>query len=250
MAKILQKNFQIKVVRVLGENEKSIHSGHRERVKQSFLKTGFNGFSDINILEMLLFYSIPRKDTNETAHNLLNEFGSISAVFDAPIEMLSKVKGVTPNTATLITLMRELFNVYESNKAQISSLSFEDIKNVREYCVSRFIGQTNEKLYAMMLDNNLSLINCVLISTGSPNTSNVNIRRIVEQVVASNATSVIITHNHPNGVAAPSLDDISITKTILDALKYINVKLLDHIIVAGRDSVSLASSSKFKYLFR
>lgn len=234
----------------MGENKKSVHCGHRDRVKQNYRKTGFDGFSDVNKLEMLLFYSIPRKDTNEIAHNLLNEFGSISAVFDAPYEMLVKVKGVTPNTATLITMIRELFNVYESNKIDISKVVLDSGEKTSEYCVSRFIGQTNEQFYAIMLDNNLSLINCVLISSGSPNTSSVNLRRIVEQVVASNATAVIITHNHPNGVAAPSPDDINTTKIVADALKYINVRLLDHVIVAGRDSISLASSSKYKFLFR
>ena len=234
----------------LGENEKGIHSGHRERVKKNFKKTGFNGFSDVNILEMLLYYSIPRKDTNEIAHNLLNEFGSIAAVFDAPYDMLLKIKGVTDNTATLISMTRELFTVYECNKLENSKIMFENGNITCEYCVSKFMGQTNELLYALMLDNNLSLINCALISSGSPNTSSVNIRKIVEQVIASNATAVILTHNHPNGVAAPSMDDIDTTRRVLEALKFINVRLLDHVIVSGRESISLASSSKFKYLFR
>ena len=230
--------------------DENIHSGHRERVKQSFLKSGFDGFSDINKLEMLLFYSIPRKDTNETAHNLINEFGSISAVFDAPTEMLLKVKGVTPNTATLISMTRELFNTYESNKLENSKVVLDTHDKIAEYCVSRFIGKTDEHLYALMLDNNLSLINCALISKGTPNTSSFHIRKIVEQIVATNATSVIICHNHPNGVAAPSSDDLYTTKEIQNALKYLNVRLLDHIIVSGRDSISLANNKKFNYIFR
>jgi len=230
--------------------EENIHSGHRERVKKSFRESGFNGFSDINKLEMLLFYSIPRKDTNEIAHNLINEFGSISAVFDAPPEMLLKVKGVTPNTATLITMTRELFNVYESNKIENSKIVLDDGDKTAQYCVSKLLGKTQEHLYALLLDNNLSLINCALISTGTPNSSSVDIRKIVEQVVASNATAVIMCHNHPNGVAAPSSNDIYITKEISDALKYINVRLLDHVIVAGRDWISLGRNSKFKYIFR
>ena len=230
--------------------EKNIHSGHRERVRENYKKSGFDGFSDVNILEMLLFYSIPRKDTNVIAHNLLNEFGSISAVFDAPYDMLLKVRGITDNTATLISMTRELFKVYESDKIEKSKVSLDSAEKTSQYCVSRFLGQTEEQLYALLLDNNLSLINCVLISKGSPNTSSVDIRKIFEQVVASNATGVMITHNHPNGVAAPSSDDINLTKTVSDALKYINVKLYDHIIVAGRDAISLAASSKFRYLFR
>jgi DNA repair protein RadC len=232
------------------EEKDNIHGGHRQRVKQSFLESGFNGFSDINKLEMLLFYSIPRKDTNVIAHNLINEFGSISAVFDASPEMLMKVKGVTPNTATLISMMRELFNTYENSKLDSSKIVLDNAEKISEYCVSKFIGKTDEHLYALLLDNNLSLINCALISSGTPNTSNIHIRKIVEQVVASNATSVIVCHNHPNGVAAPSSDDLYTTKQISDALKYLNVKLIDHVIVAGRDSISLAASKKFNYLFR
>ena len=230
--------------------EENIHSGHRERVRKSFLESGFNGFSDVNKLEMLLFYSIPRKDTNEIAHNLINEFGSISAVFDAPYEMLLKVKGVTEYTAALITMIRELFNVYESNKLENSKVILDDIDKTLEYCVSRFIGKTDEHLYALLLDNNLSLINCALVSKGTPNTSSVHIRKIIEQVVASNATSVIICHNHPNGVAAPSSADLMITKEITDALKYMNVRLLDHVIVSGREAISLARNKKFNYLFK
>jgi len=230
--------------------EENVHLGHRERVKKSFLESGFNGFSDINKLEMLLFYSIPRKDTNEIAHNLINEFGSISAVFDAPTEMLLKVKGVTPNTALLISMTRELFNTYESNKLDNSKVVLDTSEKISEYCISRFIGKTDEHLYALMLDNNLSLINCALISKGTPNTSSVHIRKIVEQIVASNATSVILCHNHPNGVAAPSSDDLYTTKEVVNALKYLNVRLLDHIIVAGRESISLANNKKFNYLLK
>jgi DNA repair protein RadC len=119
--------------------EKNIHSGHRERVRENYKKSGFDGFSDVNILEMLLFYSIPRKDTNVIAHNLLNEFGSISAVFDAPYDMLLKVRGITDNTATLISMTRELFKVYESDKIEKSKVSLDSAeKNFSVLCFKIF----------------------------------------------------------------------------------------------------------------
>jgi len=226
-----------------------VHEGHRERIKEIYRKNGFDAFSDINILEMLLFYSIPRKNTNEVAHELINTFGSISAVFDAPYEMLLKVKGITPNSATLITMVRNLFTVYEDRKTENQKIYYDNVDKVKEYCVSKFAGLTQEHFYALLFDSNLSLINCALVSKGTANVSSVDTRRIFELVISSNATGVIITHNHPSGFAAPSGEDINSTIHIKNALSNINVRLCDHIIVSGRDAFSMACTPKFKYIF-
>ena len=232
-------------------SEKSkIHQGHRERVRERFLKTGFDGFSDVNILEMILFYSVPRKDTNELAHTLLDEFGSLSGVLDASYDSLIKIKGISPNTASHLTMITKLFQVYETDKFKKEKIILKNSETTGQYCISKFIGETNEKLYAILLDNNNAVIKSALISKGTPNTASVNLRLIVEQVVVSHATSVILAHNHPNGVAAPSSDDIQSTLLVSNTLSNINVRLLDHIIVADRDYIALAKVNKFRYLFK
>jgi DNA repair protein RadC len=230
--------------------EKNIHSGHRERVKESFRKTGFEGFSDINVLEMVLFYSVPRKDTNELAHRLLDEFGSLSGVFDAPYEMLIKVKGISPNTATHIKMMKEVYKRYEKDRYTGKKTILNNSEASGEYCVSLFHGETEEKLYVILLDSSNAVIKYSLISQGTVNRAEIDVRKIIEQTVTSHAVGAIITHNHPYGVAAPSADDINATQVIANALQSINVRLRDHIIVCGSDYTALALSSKFRYIFR
>ena len=230
--------------------EKNVHSGHRERVKENFRKNGFDGFSDINVLEMVLYYSVPRKDTNVLAHSLIDEFGSLSGVFDAPYEMLLKVKGITPNTATHLKMMKEVYKRYELDRYNRKKVVLANSEDSGEFCVSLFHGETVEKLYIILLDSSNAVVKYSLVSEGSVSKAEINTRRIIEQVVTSNAVNAIITHNHPMGVAAPSADDINATQVISNALMSINVKLRDHIIVSGRDYTALARSGKFGYLFR
>ena len=228
----------------------NMHSGHRERVRERYLKTGFDGFSDINILEMLLFYSIPRKDTNEIAHRLLDEFGSLSGVFDAPYEMLLKVKGVTANAAVEIKMITDLFQKYEEDKYSKPRTELSDAAQAGKYCVSKFLGKTVEHFYAIIVDDTNTVMQCILISTGVNNSTSINCRKIIEKAITLNASGIILTHNHPNGVAAPSSDDLQATVEVANALKNINVRLLDHIIVSGRDFISLKKSQKFNYIFK
>lgn len=228
---------------------KNLHSGHRERLKARFNESGFEGFADHNILELLLFYTIPRKDTNELAHRLLDTFGSLSGVFDAPFDMLVKVKGVTANTAYLITMLPSLMKKYEDDKF-CEKIVINSSEKAGELCIAKFIGVTKEQFYVILMDNNSAVKKVALISEGTQTSTNICVRKIVEEVIATNASSVILAHNHPNGVAAPSGDDIHSTQFIIDALSKIDVKVHDHIIVSGRDYIALGKSEKFKFLFR
>lgn len=233
----------------MSDEIKNVHSGHRERLKARFGESGFDGFADHNVLEMLLFYTIPRKDTNELAHRLLDAFGSLSGVFDAPYDMLIKVKGITPNTASLITMLPQLMKKYEDDKFN-GRILLDTSEKAGEYCTAKFIGVNVERLYVILMDNNSYVKKCALISDGTQNSASINARKILEEVIATNATAVILTHNHPSGVAAPSAEDINSTQYIIDALRKIDVRVLDHIIVAGRDYIALGKSSKFSFLFK
>ena len=218
----------------------SIHDGHRERLKNRFRTEGLDAFDEHNVLELLLFYAVPRSDTNPAAHELLDTFGSLSAVFDAPIDALVKVKGVGENAATLIKLIPALARRYEVDKNNIACLASTQL--VGEYLLSRYVGKTQEIVYLICLDGKYKPLCCVAISEGIVNTVSISARRIIELALKYNAVGVVLAHNHPGGIALPSNDDISTTFMIRDALRTINVKLLDHIVVADGDYVSMADS--------
>lgn len=215
-----------------------IHFGHRQRLKNRFLKSGLDEFEQHNILELLLFYAIPRMDTNEIAHNLINHFGNISKVFDAPYDELIKVKGVTANAATLIKFIPNLTRVYLENKYQPPDF-YNTPKKIGEYFLNKFVGINHEVVYMMCLDSSCSLIQCELLTQGTVTAANISIRKIVEMVVRHNACSVILAHNHPRGLAVPSNEDIITTISIKNALKQLDIILLDHIIIAQNSYVSL-----------
>ncbi len=222
-----------------------LHDGHRQRLKDRFLSQGLEGFEDHNVLELLLFYSIPRMDTNEIAHLLLNEFGSLNAVFDAPVEALCKVKGISVHTATLIKMMPALFSRYETDKAAETEI-FTSTREFGKYFVPRFHGKVNEEFHVMLLDDKFKLIRCEKLFEGTVNTTQITLKKLISLVVNSNATGVVIAHNHPKGIALPSQADKTTTYKIYKALDMLNVKLYDHIVVADGDFVSFADSGEFE----
>lgn len=229
----------------------NLHAKHRERVRKSFLADGFNeNTPEHKILEMLLFYSISRKDTNELAHKLINRFGSLAAVLDAPVSELLKIEGVGENTAALIKLIMPVARVYMNSKNISSQENNYNFSKILDSIVDRYIGLTEETVIMTSFNNAGKILGYDVIGRGDISSVGISMRRIVETVVSRNATSVIISHNHPNGNAIPSGSDIAITEKITEALSNIDVKLIDHLIVADGDYVSMRQSSQFKYIFK
>ncbi len=223
-----------------------VHDGHRNRLKALFLSQGLAAFEDHNILELLLFYSIPRSDTNEIAHNLLNEFKTLSGVFDAPIEELCKIKGISQHSATLIKLIPEVFAAYHTDKTKNIRI-IQSTKDAVKFMTPRFYGKNHEEIHVILLDDKKNIIRCEKLFEGTVNSAPVTIKKVVAAAVNSNATSVILAHNHPNGVALPSRSDRMVTENIYKALKFINIELCDHIIIADDDAVSMADSGEFEH---
>lgn len=218
----------------------SVHDGHRQRMIQRFLHEGLDGFEEHQVLEMLLFYSIPRRDTNETAHQLIEAFGSLSGVLDAPYQELLNVPGVGANTAAMLKLLPALTRVYQS--ASVKDIRINSSAAAGEYLLPRFIGRRDEAVFLVCLDVKGQVLSCNLLHEGSVNSAEVNIRKIMSAVLKYNAANVILAHNHPGGVALPSDEDLATTQKIKKALAPMDVALVDHIIVAGGDYVSLADS--------
>lgn len=229
--------------------ENNIHAGHRENVRKKFMENGFpEGTPPHEILEMILFYSIPRADTNETAHLLLNKFGSLSNVFNAPVEELKKVKGMGENSAVLFKLIIAAARAYYEDNMNMAS-KICTLEELGTYLVYRFAGVTEEQFAVVSLGSSGKFISFDVVETGDITAVGVSTRKVVEVLMKTRATAVVLTHNHPNGIALPSGADLTVTKTIGNILSAIGVHLADHIIVADGDFVSLAQSEKFKCLF-
>ncbi len=229
---------------------KNVHEGHRDRLRQRFLDEGLDNFQDHNVLELLLFYSIPRKDTNEEAHNLIDTFGSLSGVFNASYEGLCKVKGIGENSATLIKMMPELFKKYEVDIINNDDVVLNKSELIAKYVSSYFKGLTTEKMYLLCLDSACRVLSFNLISEGIVNATPLNIRTIMEISLKYNASQLILVHNHPSGIVAPSRNDIDATMGIQDLMRKMGMKLSDHIIIGhGDDYFSFRKSDKWKYIF-
>lgn len=222
-----------------------IHDGHREKMRKRFLTTGLDSFADHEALELLLYYAIPRRDTNPTAHALMERYGSLSAVLAAPVEDLRKVEGVGESAAVLLSLVARL-----SRKARLEDASREiglcSTAQAGAYLLELFSGATREMLYQLCLDQKGKLLACKRLSEGSANHTELNIRLLVENAILTSASQVILSHNHPSGIALPSEDDYNTTERARAALRTIGVRLVDHIIVADGDFVSLADSGFFE----
>ncbi len=228
----------------------NLHKGHRERVRKEFLEKGFNEKTPPHkILEMLLFYSIPRKDTNEIAHELINKFGSLEAVLEAPYEQLVKVKGVSENTAALIKLIIPVASRYRS-KIITNNAVLENSNQLGEYLVAKYMGFTKETLAITSLNAKGKVLGFDILSIGDASSVELSVRRVIETVIKRNPVCVVMSHNHPSGSALPSADDIRLTANISDTLSNINVRLLDHIIICENDYVSMAQSERFKHIFQ
>ena len=216
----------------------AVHDGHRARKKRQFREHGLDAFADHEALELLLFYAIPRIDTNPIAHRLIDRFGSLDAVLSAPTEELEKVEGVGENAATLLSL---LFPLVRRSRMTASRqpVILNGCKSTGAYFISLFFGMRDEHLYEACLDAKGKLLQCFKVADGSVDTVNINIRVIVENALKCSASAVILSHNHPSGVALPSEDDNRTTLMVYNALYTVGIKLVDHIIVADDDFVSL-----------
>ncbi|MCR4963558.1 MAG: DNA repair protein RadC [Firmicutes bacterium] len=219
---------------------KNIHSGHRERLKKRALQEGLDQFDDHQVLELLLFYAIPYRDTNELAHRLIQQFGGLSGVLDAEYRQLLDVKGVGPNAASFLALIPQICRSYQLSKWG-DRLLFDNVYTLGEYCVSLFIGCAYEKFYLLCLDNQNRLIQAVLVNEGTINEVSVYPRLVVEKALAYKANSVVLSHNHPGGSLQASVGDVKLTKRLVTVLNEINISVTDHIIVSGNRYISLAA---------
>ena len=223
----------------------SIHDGHRERLKARFRAEGLENFDDLHVLELLLFYAQPRRDTNPAAHALLDRFGSLRAVLDARPEELAAVPGVGENAAMLLQLFPQVTRRYLRDSGDTGDILYTTEQCAR-YLVPYFIGAHEEKVYLLCLDAKCKVLDCRQLQEGSVNAASVSVRKVADAAIRANAASVVLAHNHTSGVALPSQEDRETTAIVRDALAGIGIRLADHIVIAGEDYVSLADDGFFR----
>lgn len=229
----------------------SAHEGHRERVRNRILREGIDGMEPHVVLEALLFYTYARGDTNELAHKLLNTFGSLAGVLDAPYDTLKEIPGVGDKTAFFLKFLPQVFRVYSVEKSlgnrNPEIFSFEQ---AREILKSKYIGRNTETVFLLLLDSQSRLLFCDIVSEGSVKASAIYVRKIVSLALQYNACSAVISHNHPSGNPLPSPGDLTATRKVFRALSEIDVTLLDHIIATETQYFSFANNHILSELFR
>lgn len=238
-----------KVPEGVPEMAESVHSGHRKRVRKEFLFMGLNEATPPHkVIEYILFHSIPQKDTNQIAHELINRYGSISAILDAPVESLMQVKGISEVSVSLLKLILPVARIYQSEKSSKDKI-LNSLDEMAMYIFGKYFGYDKEVFSMLSLNAAGKVLGFDVLSSGNVSEVSVSVRDVVETALKRKAVSVVIAHNHPGGVALPSGEDIKMTEMIFNTLRHINVFLLDHVIVANDDYVSLVQSRCFNYIF-
>ncbi len=230
--------------------EENLHKDHRKRVKQDFLRNGFDHKTPPHkVLELLLFYCISRKDTNDLAHELINRYGSLSGVLDAPIKELITFNGLTESNVILLKMIMPIARVYQYEKIT-KKTKFRDIDDIGDFLLHEYAGIFDESVAMLCLNSSGKVLDFDFISEGDPSSVGLSVRDVIKVAINSGCTTVVLAHNHPSGIALPSAADIKITEQVAQALKHIGVHLLDHIIIADDDYVSMRSSAEYSDIFK
>ena len=225
--------------------ENHSHGGHRERMRERFLTAGGDALADHELLETILFYAIPRRDTNELAHRLIEDFGSLSSVLEADVDLLARFDGLGESSATYLKLLHELTRRYTADKmnANDKKMVFDTPGKIAAYMAPRYMGVNIERVYLLLFDNSMHLLDCLHVCDGSVAGVSLSIRRIAERAYQKGAAAVVLTHNHPNGAAIPSTDDIRVTRRVEEALRLLEIPLLEHYVFADRSYSPIMSFS-------
>ena len=217
-------------------NEKD-SQGHRERIKEKFLKNGIDGFAEYEILELLLTYCIPRKDTKPIAKELLNKFKSLDNVFKADLDKLSAIDGLGKNTVTFLKLIGDLPSIIYKDELKNKKLVDKETLKISnkdvllKYLRNKIGYEEIEKFYVLYLSSSNQVIEFEENSVGTLDRSSVYPREIYKKIINLNAKSVILAHNHPSDNITPSKCDIELTNEIAKGLKNFGALLIEHIII-------------------
>ncbi len=225
------------------QGKKSVHDGHRDRLRKRYTRSGLDDFAPHEVLELLLTYCIPRVDVNCQAHALIERFGSLSAVMDATEEELCEVHGIGPESARFLAMLPSVFRQYAEDKAQPGE-PMETLEKIGTYLQAKFVGLTYERVYLLLFDNSMRLIDCCLISDGAVNAVHIGVRNMAELALRKHASCAVVAHNHPRGLAIPSGEDREMTEFIEEGFNILGIPLVEHIIVAENSYAPIMRNQK------
>ena len=217
--------------------------GHRDRVRERYLKTGLDSFQEYEALELLLFYAVPRKDTKPTAKNLIARFGSLPAVLDATVQELTEA-GLSKNAAILLKLVPGMSRYY-AVKTDGAGQTVRSTSDAGRILCAMFRHELEESVRLLCLNAGGKVLKLDLLNEGDINAVHFSVRKIVETALSAKAVSVILAHNHPGGTLTPSKEDIDATNSAKTALSTVGIQLLDHLIISGDRYCSLREEGYF-----
>ncbi len=224
----------------MSKEEHSVHDGHRDRLRQRYRQNGIEGFSDHELLELILGYVHKRKDTNPIGHDLIDRFGDLRGVLNADPEDLMQIHDVGEYAAFLLNLLPGIANRYFEQSGN-DDLRLYDAARTVDFFARRFVGYKYECLYAAFLDENYRLIQCEKQYEGSINAVEIHANRILKAAQRCGCTYVVIAHNHFTD-AIPSVPDLNATRALMIKLRNAGIELYDHIILCGSKGTSMRES--------
>jgi DNA repair protein RadC len=223
--------------------DKSVH-GHRERLRQRFAQSGFEGFHDYEILELLLTYAIPRTDIKPIAKALLKHFDTLAGVFDAPVAELKQIKGMGEKGAVFLTLVRQVEVRYLASDLPGKSV-FDRPDKVKAHLRLLVQGRGMECFGAIFTDQQHRHVATQVMFEGTVDRAVVYPRNLMKRALELDAKGMILFHNHPGGTPRASEEDIALTKRMQEACLPLDIKLLDHFLVAGKEVLSFKENGWF-----
>lgn len=232
---------------LMGEAMENIHKGHRERLKNRFRNEGLDNFSEHEVLELILMYSIPQRDVNPLAHSLIREFGSLRGVLQADYGQLIRAKGVGANTATLIKLVEESVRYVDLKHEDFFAEKMSSSATAGRFCMRLIGSERTECVAVLSLGADMKLIRAQIIQRGNFAQAPLYARNIAEIAIRNGAAAVILTHNHPSGVTVPSKEDVEATNSLKQALNVLDIALADHIIVTRKEYYSMFAKKHFRH---
>ena len=227
------------------DKTKSIHSGHRERMRSRFLKDPeLSGFAEHEIMELILFFVFPRGDTNAVAHRLLDTFGSVNAVVHAPVEKLAKVENIGQNSAVMLKMLGSVAKYLD--KQDLLHIDVRDIPKLSQYLKAMFAGELSERFVVMTVNSNMHINSVEQVTVGGQSVVCPDLKEMAKAVFSSSEENIMLVHNHPGGTSKPSVYDIILTRKIMQYFSPFGINVLDHFVV-GRDSVTSMRACGFIY---
>lgn len=222
--------------------KKNIHEGHRKRLRDQVAKSGLDGMPEYQVLEYMLSFVVPQKDTNVLAHNLINRFGDLPRVLESSTASLTEVDGIGEVVAHFLANFRRMYEYYQREKGK-SITTIGTPREAKNYMACFLRYKLIEELYLVGVDGKNKVVFSQKISSGTSNKNNVSIRMITDLVMQYKVDAILVAHNHPDGEAVPSMDDDRFTRALFCTMGINGIKLLDHLIITNDSYYSYFSDN-------